>query len=108
MGVPKKRKTHARQGTRRSHHALKNFNLIKCPKCGEKILPHRMCSSCGYYRGRMIIDVVAKLDKKERKKKEKELAQKEKEAKKSTSASTEKREGEAERPLSIEELSKKR
>ena len=32
-----------------------------------------MCSNCGYYNGRQVVDVLAKLDKKERKKKEKEL-----------------------------------
>ena len=32
-----------------------------------------MCQNCGYYKGRQIIDVLAKLSKKERKQKEKEL-----------------------------------
>ena len=30
------------------------INLIKCPACPEKTLPHRACSSCGHYRGRYI------------------------------------------------------
>lgn len=36
-----------------------------------------MCGNCGYYNGRQVIDVLKKLDKKERKKKEKELAESE-------------------------------
>lgn len=36
-------------------------------------MPHTVCTNCGWYKGRQIIDVLAKLDKKERKKKEKEL-----------------------------------
>jgi len=36
-----------------------------------------VCRNCGWYNGRQVIDVLAKLDKKERKKKEKELAGKE-------------------------------
>ena len=75
MAVPKKRLTSARSGSRRSQLLLKKTKLSKCPQCKEPILPHRACPNCGYYRGRLIID----LDKKERKKKEK--AQKEGEEK---------------------------
>ena len=66
---------HTRSATRqrRSHHALVAAALYSCPHCGKAILPHRMCSNCGHYKGRQVIDVLAKLDKKERKKKEKEL-----------------------------------
>ena len=39
-----------------------------------------MCKNCGYYAGRQVIDVLAKLDKKGRKKKEKELHQHEEES----------------------------
>jgi large subunit ribosomal protein L32 len=27
-----------------------------CPKCGESVLPHRACKSCGFYRGRVVIE----------------------------------------------------
>lgn len=37
---------------RRSHHALKSSYAIICPKCAEPVLPHRMCTSCGTYRGK--------------------------------------------------------
>lgn len=57
----------------RSHHALVPLNFSKCGHCGQEILPHIICQNCGYYDGRQVIDVLAKLDKKERKKKEKEL-----------------------------------
>lgn len=66
---------HTRSATRqrRSHHALEPALLSKCSHCGNAILPHTVCQNCGYYKGRQVIDVLAKLDKKERKKKEKEL-----------------------------------
>jgi len=96
MAVPKKRHTKSRRDRRRSHIKLKKMNLNLCPKCKEPVLPHRVCLSCGTYKGQEVIDVLAKLSKRERKKKEKELAQKEKEAGK-----------EVKKPLSLEELSKK-
>ncbi len=76
------------------HLYLKEVNLTKCQKCGKKIKPHTVCFNCGYYRGLEVVDVLKKLDKKEKKKKEKEL--KEKEA-----------EGKGEKPLTMEEMSKK-
>lgn len=62
-----------------------------------------MCPSCGHYAGRMVVDVAAKLSKKERKKHEREIAQKEKEARKEE----QKKEG-PDRPLSVEELSREK
>ena len=57
----------------RSHHALKLGHFAKCSHCGAASTSHVVCRNCGYYAGRKVIDVLAKLDKKERKKKEKEL-----------------------------------
>lgn len=57
----------------RSHHALRPTNFVSCSHCAKAVLPHQVCTNCGYYAGRQAIDVLAKLDKKERKKKEKEL-----------------------------------
>jgi len=94
MPIPKQRHTSSRRDRRRSHHALKKINLSKCSNCGEPVLSHTICSNCGYYKGKQVVDVLAKLDKKEKKEKAKELAQKEKETK-STG------------PLSLEGLSKK-
>ncbi len=45
-------------------------------------MPHRVCYNCGTYKGNAVIDVLAKLSKKEKKQKEKELAVKEKEQRK--------------------------
>ncbi len=88
MAVPKQKHTKSRRNKRRSHHALKKQILFRCPKCNEIVLPHQLCKNCGTYAGREVIDVLAKLNKKERKKKEKEIAGQEKEqtAQKSLSA----------------------
>lgn len=72
------RHTKSQRNRTRSHHALKAKVVAKCPKCGEGVLPHRACLNCGTYKGRKVVDVLAKLDKKTRKKKERELAAQEK------------------------------
>ncbi len=79
MGVPAKRLTSTKRDTRRSHHALSSTHAGKCPKCAAPTLAHMMCRNCGFYKGREVVNVLVKLDKKERKKKEKELAKHEKE-----------------------------
>jgi len=61
------------------HIFLKKPIVAICPKCGNKVLPHRVCLNCGYYKGKLVIDVLEKLNKKERKRREKEMAAKEKE-----------------------------
>ena len=64
MAVPKKRKTSAQAGQKRSHDALKNIQLAKCPKCGEAVRQLNACQVCGYYGDKKVLDVESKLDKK--------------------------------------------
>lgn len=47
--------------------------LHLCPKCQKPARPHTVCPNCGYYKGKEVINVFAKLDKKEKKLKEKEI-----------------------------------
>lgn len=85
MAVPKQRKTKSRRNQRRMHIFIKAPLLLSCPKCGKPMLPHRICKNCGYYKGKQIIDVFAKLTKKEKKKKEKEIKEGQKAPKKELS-----------------------
>ncbi len=55
MAVPKKRTSKANKNMRRSHHALSATNLINCPNCAEKMRPHRVCPSCGFYKGKEVV-----------------------------------------------------
>lgn len=71
--VIRMRHTKGKRNRVRSHHALKTIQFGRCGHCGQEMLPHKVCSNCGYYAGRQVVDVLAKLDKKQRKIKEKEL-----------------------------------
>jgi large subunit ribosomal protein L32 len=71
MPEPRKHTTKGRQGRRRSHLALKPKKLISCSHCKRRILSHKMCAACGYYKGKEVVNVLAKeLKKKERQKKQ--------------------------------------
>jgi large subunit ribosomal protein L32 len=54
--TPKHKLGKGRKGRRRSHNALKAQNLVPCPKCHELRLPHRVCPSCGNYKGIEVIE----------------------------------------------------
>lgn len=75
MAVPKKRTTKARRNNRRSHHGTARLQLVKDPASGELVMPHMVNPTTGTYRGRQVIDVMAKLSKQERKAKEKAAAE---------------------------------
>ncbi|HSF57586.1 MAG TPA: 50S ribosomal protein L32 [Candidatus Binatia bacterium] len=55
MPVPKRRTSKRVKNQRRSHDALIPQQWSTCPKCGETVLPHHACASCGFYRGRIVI-----------------------------------------------------
>jgi large subunit ribosomal protein L32 len=57
MGVPKRRVSHARQGDRRAHQALRLPALEECPHCHEQKQQHHVCANCGYYGGRLAVEM---------------------------------------------------
>lgn len=70
MAVPRHHMAKGKQKRRRSHLALKSKKLVKCSHCNREILPHIVCKYCGYYKGREVVNVLAKeLKKKEKKQK---------------------------------------
>lgn len=57
--LPKRKLSKGRTRRRRNHHALRRTILVECPSCHELRLPHRVCPSCGNYRGMSVIAVEA-------------------------------------------------
>jgi large subunit ribosomal protein L32 len=63
MAVPKSKVSKARRGHRKSQWKLKPPTLVECPQCHVLRLPHRVCSDCGYYDGKKIIEIKEKKSK---------------------------------------------
>jgi large subunit ribosomal protein L32 len=45
--------------TRKAANRPKAPQLSVCAQCGARVLPHRVCPSCGYYKGRQVVSVTA-------------------------------------------------
>src|SRR4051812_7303512 len=56
MAVPKRRTAHSRQGKRRSHLHLTPKQIQYCPQCNEPVLPHHVCTKCGQYQARIVVE----------------------------------------------------
>jgi len=54
MAVPKKRTGHSAQGKRRSNWKATKPATTVCPNCGETVLTHTVCTSCGTYKGKVV------------------------------------------------------
>ena len=57
MAQPKRRWSKERTHLKRSTWKLENKTLATCPHCHEAVLPHRVCSNCGYYNGKEVMTV---------------------------------------------------
>jgi len=55
VAVPKRRTTRSKRDMRRAQHdKVSAPNLVPCANCGEPSLPHRVCASCGFYKGAQV------------------------------------------------------
>lgn len=58
MAVPKRKTSKARRDKRRNNvWKLKDPAFSVCPQCGALKVPHRVCKTCGTYKGRQVIAV---------------------------------------------------
>lgn len=55
MAVPRNRHSTARKNSKRAHHAKTPRQSEGCANCGARNLPHHVCHSCGFYRGRLVV-----------------------------------------------------
>ncbi|MCK4797448.1 MAG: 50S ribosomal protein L32 [Spirochaetes bacterium] len=58
MAVPKQKISKSRtRSQRRINMKLNLPKMTKCSECGELTLPHRVCTNCGYYKGKLVVEV---------------------------------------------------
>ena len=55
MAVPKRKKSKSRVRMRIAHKKAVLASVGTCPACGADVQSHRVCPSCGQYRGRQIL-----------------------------------------------------
>ncbi len=55
MGVPKRRTSKSKIRMRKASIKRSLVATNACPKCGAPRRPHRVCPSCGTYRGRQVL-----------------------------------------------------
>ena len=56
MAVPKRKTSKSRRDIRRSHHRIKNANVIEDKKSGEFRLSHHVDLKTGLYNGRQVFE----------------------------------------------------
>lgn len=56
MAVPKQRQSHSRTTKRRSTHKLSAPTFGACPNCHTPRRPHRVCPTCGTYKGKAVAE----------------------------------------------------
>ena len=61
MAVPKRKVSKARRNTRNSANFKAQVpTLVECPECHDKKQPHKVCSHCGYYDGKKVVETEKK------------------------------------------------
>ncbi len=59
MAVPKKKTSKSKRDMRRSHDSLSAPGMSICPQCKEPKQTHRVCGTCGTYKGKDITETDA-------------------------------------------------
>jgi len=57
---PKRRHSRERKGKRRASISLKIPNAIVCSNCSSMMMPHSVCRTCGFYKGKEVISKSSK------------------------------------------------
>jgi large subunit ribosomal protein L32 len=54
MAVPKRKTSKSRRDKRRATHKIEAAKVNVCPTCHQPKRPHRVCPTCGHYKGREV------------------------------------------------------
>jgi large subunit ribosomal protein L32 len=57
MAVPKRKVSKQRKRKRRGAMKAPMPTVNRCPKCGDPKIPHRVCPTCGTYKGKQVVEV---------------------------------------------------
>ncbi len=57
MAVPKRKTSKQRKRKRRTHYKATLPGISQCSNCGATTRPHHLCTSCGYYGDKEIVEV---------------------------------------------------
>lgn len=55
MPSPKRKNSKSRRDKRRANWKLTVPGLVECPQCHALKMPHRVCSECGFYKGKSVV-----------------------------------------------------
>ncbi|MCE5300337.1 MAG: 50S ribosomal protein L32 [Spirochaetia bacterium] len=50
---PSRSKSRSRRAA--NQRVKQHINVVECPQCHQKKMPHRVCGNCGYYAGRDVL-----------------------------------------------------
>lgn len=57
MAVPFRKISKTRGKKRRTHYKISASVTYTCPKCGVEVKPHRVCTNCGTYKNKKVMNV---------------------------------------------------
>ena len=64
MALPKRQHSKQRGRKRRTHYKVTMASMGQCPQCKKLILSHRVCPSCGYYKGKPVVEIKTEVEEK--------------------------------------------
>ncbi|OGY31571.1 MAG: 50S ribosomal protein L32 [Candidatus Woykebacteria bacterium RIFCSPLOWO2_01_FULL_41_12] len=59
---PKKKLSRSRSRKRFSTKTFKPTKLGTCANCKKPVVPHTVCESCGFYKGKQVLKVAEKVE----------------------------------------------
>lgn len=56
MPTPKRKSSRARIRSRQANKHLKPQAFMNCKNCQSATLPHQICQTCGFYKGKKVLE----------------------------------------------------